>query len=67
MSETPNNVIVKLIAGLSTIFVALALVYVTATKYMAGKKGMKEMMELIKTLFIGLALLGVIGGIILMF
>lgn len=65
LSDFDNSAIVKIIAGLTTVFIALGLVYFTAVRYINGKKGIKEMMEMVKILVFGLVFLGIVAAIIL--
>lgn len=67
LSDSPNSAILKVITGLTTVLVALGLVYFTAVRFMNGDKGIKEMMEMVKILVFGLVFLGIVAAIIFTF
>jgi len=65
LSDNSNNLITIIIVELVIVFIALALIYYTVNNFMQSKKkGIKEMMELIKVLFIGLIILTIVALIV---
>lgn len=58
----------KMVIGLALVFIALGMVYFVATNYMNKKKHtMKDTLDMFKTLFIGLIILGIVAILVAAF